>query len=56
MHKVNKEKYTSSSSFINQEASSFIHRLATSKPHVALNADTTMSYDQHELRPCVQYE
>jgi hypothetical protein len=56
MREMNKEKYTSFSSFINQEASSFIHRLATSKPHVALNVGTTMSYDQHELRPCVQYE
>ena len=51
----NKEK-DKRSSFIWQEATSFIHISATSKPHAALNVDTTMPYDLHELRPCVQYE
>jgi hypothetical protein len=51
----NKEK-DKISSFIRQEADSFIHRSDTSKPHGVLNADTTMPYDLHELRPCVQYE
>jgi hypothetical protein len=45
-----------SSSFIRHETGSFIHRSATSKPHGALNVGTTMPYDLHELRPCVQYE
>ena len=53
--KENKEKDTNSS-FIRQEAASFIHRSTTSKPHGALNVDNIMPYDLQELRPCVQYE